>query len=778
MTDNPDGLVPLGDTGWHVWQSAILRGTGFPADGLDRLATPECATAADAHLAGELDRETFAATFETATAELTARLCDIAADPLFREAVTWQNIDVVDQLDRFTQAGQVRSRNKQQRRLEIVITRYWQRYCGKNDTIGFFGPVCWVRFDPTGPAVRAKPGPGLVRHRVVDLERRVLASLADTIAADPRYRPVLPVCRQPHLAMDGDQLLRVGVRPERLPAGDAALLAASDGTRTAAQVAALALADSKTGLRKEADAFLALDRLAEQGLLRWRFDPPVDHTAEHRLRESLAGIDDPELRGEALGMLHRLETPRAELAGAAGDPDTLNPAMRRLEDSYVELTGGPTKHQPGATYAGRGVAYEDTARDLDLTIGAEILTALGPALAPLLLAGRWLTAATAEACDAMLRDLYKEAVAETGTDNVPLGELWVLARSLMFGAGPAAEVGAEFTRRWSELLGLNELSPGVRRITLDAAELSRAVAEAFPADAPGWLAGRLHSPDLQLCADSVEALARGEFTAVLGELHIASFSCGTGNFTRFHPEPETLRAALHRDLGDRVVLLEPPEEPGVTARLADLLIGPGDVLLAYTPAPAPTLAGILPLAGLTASIVDGQLAGRAPDGRTWPVLELLGAIMSGSAVDAFKLAGAGPHTPRVTVDRLVIHRETWRTTVGACGLVAPSSEADRYLAVRRWRASLGLPERVFIRVGTEVKPCYVDLTSPASVAAFTAMVRAAHRTGGDQVSLTVSEALPVPEQAWVPDAAGRRYFSELRMTVRDPIPAANRRRKS
>jgi len=34
--------------------------------------------------------------------------------------------------------------------------------------------------------------------------------------------------------------------------------------------------------------------------------------------------------------------------------------------------------------------------------------------------------------------------------------------------------------------------------------------------------------------------------------------------------------------------------------------------------------------------------------------------------------------------------------------------------------------------------------------------------------------LPTPEQAWVPDAAGRRYFSELRLHVVDPMTAGGR----
>jgi hypothetical protein len=141
------------------------------------------------------------------------------------------------------------------------------------------------------------------------------------------------------------------------------------------------------------------------------------------------------------------------------------------------------------------------------------------------------------------------------------------------------------------------------------------------------------------------------------------------------------------------------------------------------------------------------------------------------AADAFKLVPAGAHTPRVTVDRLVVQRETWRCTVGETGLTSAAGEAQRYLAVRAWRDRLGLPERLFAKLGSESKPAYVDLTGPASVASFHAMLRAA---GGGDVPLALSEMLPTPQEAWVPDAQGRLYLSELRMTVRDPEPGGPR----
>ncbi|HZD38895.1 MAG TPA: lantibiotic dehydratase, partial [Actinomycetes bacterium] len=309
---------------------------------------------------------------------------------------------------------------------------------------------------------------------------------------------------------------------------------------------------------------------------------------------------------------------------------------------------------------------------------------------------------------------------------------------------------------------------GARALRFSAAELAGPAAKAFPAGRPGWAAARLHSPDLHLCAPSADALARGEFFAVLSELHAAwpTFDCAV--FTWAHPDQAGLRRALAADLGPRVRPLYPVDWPRYTGRLAHTLDGPDDRQLGFTAAPGADPDRLLPITAVVVDEEGGALVARAPDGRRWPLLEMFAALVSTHAVDGFKLLAAAPHMPRITVDRLVVARETWRTTIGGTGLGEVTGEAPRYLAARRWRARLGLPERVFVKVGTETKPFYADLTSPLYVTSLCTVLRSA-RAAGEDVPVVVSEMLPTPEQAWLPDAAGRRYFSELRLQALDPL---------
>jgi hypothetical protein len=75
---------------------------------------------------------------------------------------------------------------------------------------------------------------------------------------------------------------------------------------------------------------------------------------------------------------------------------------------------------------------------------------------------------------------------------------------------------------------------------------------------------------------------------------------------------------------------------------------------------------------------------------------------------------------------------------------------------------------VFIRVSTEIKPCYIDFTSPVYARVLCNMLRSA---GGD-AGVTISEMLPTPDQAWLTGPDGKRHTSELRIDLVDPVGPA------
>jgi surfactin synthase thioesterase subunit len=764
----PPHRFSFGTRGWQMWREALLRTAGFPAGALEDLSAPDAAKQADSYLTGQATAEEFGQVFAAAIADNSRLAYEVSLNPLVREAVTWQNPGAMVALDALARGGPVAVRNQRRRGREHLVARYWQRYCAKNETVGFFGPICWISVDPQSPAGAVQPGPGLTRERHVFLEHWAVQALAGRLVEDTALRACLPPMLRSHLVLDGRTVRHHARPPIQLSLPQLIAVQLCDGERPAAQIAAVMLADSASGLRHEDDVYLLLDRLAQQGVLTWDFDLPMRHTAEQILREKLAAIGLP--AASALASLDEITEARLAVQRCAGKPEELRIALAELDSRFIAVAGGLARRRSGQAYAGRTLCYEETTRDLDVVVGRAVVAALAAPLEVLLQASRWLTSAVAQAYAEPLRELYLDLAGDPRASSVSLGQLWFLAQGLFFGTQrPADAVSAEFVARWATLFGLDGVLPGTQEIKFTAEELAAAVENAFPAHRPGWNLGRLHSPDLHLCAPSAEALAAGDFTAVLGEMHAAWASFDTAAFLIGHPDPQRLRDSLKADLGPgRIVPHYPISWPRTTGRVTRGLDNDTDWELCFDDAPGANRLRHLPIGGLTVSEVDGCLLASTPQGRSWPLLEVLGELLSLQAVDAFKLVAAAEHTPRITIDRLVVARESWQTTVEATGLAEAVGDANRFLAVRRWRQRLDLPERVFVKLATETKPFYIDLTSPIYASVLCSAMRAASKSGAGQARVVVTEMLPTPDQAWVPDAQGRRYFSELRLQILDP----------
>lgn len=771
-------LVRLPGTRWHAWRWAIVRSAGFPADGPARLGAPACAEAADAYLGGQASEESFAAAFGTAVAESAAEIRGIAGDQLFRTALFWQNASAARTVSAIHRDGISPRRNSQDRQREEIVGKYWQRYCLKNESIGFFGPFCWVRLEPGGAAISSAHGPSLERSRAVFIERWALTEIASWLAADPRIRPWLPVTRQPHLSVHGRELLAPGRPPRILSAADAALLARCDGRRPASVVASELAGGDGLPFKTADDVHALVEQYVAEGVLRRGPDLPMDLNAEHALLGWIEAIGHPQARAEAVASVTRLLELR-DAAAAAGSPDEVASSIAALESEFTAVTGRPAQRRPGEAYAGRTVCHLEAARDLDLTFGGALLGRLAP-LESLLLSARWLSATLAASCLDALTAIYRDLAEDSGTPEVRFADLWYLTVGSVLGADSVLEKTVEdFVSRWTAVLGLDTLDPGSRRLTLPAGEVLGAARQAFPADRPGWADARIHSPDILIDAPSVEAIRRGDFRLVLGELHVGIATLDSHFFATGHPAPGEVSASMRADIpGGRVHLLYPDDWPRNSARLGSWLVGPDDVQLGYCPAGGADPGLLLPVTALTVVPGSAGLAVRADDGRSWPLIEMFSQLVAVTAYDAWKLVARAAHTPRVTLDHLVIIRETWRTTAGATGLAAATREQDCFLAARRLRAALDLPDQVFVHVEGEVKPCYADLTSPVYARILCKMLRSATRNVGPGAAVTITEMLPGPGRAWLTDAAGRHYSSELRLHLVDPASAATTLRRT
>ncbi|MEV0729462.1 lantibiotic dehydratase [Polymorphospora sp. NPDC050346] len=762
-------LVELGG-GWSLWPWFCLRAAGFPVDLLEPLADPRLAALADdLGAAPDAEREAaYRTRFDSAGVALGRALHRAASDPLVREAVAWQNPQALttgfDTLLR-RDPGTV-SRTGRHRKTETLVTSYLHRYCAKNDTIGFFGPLRWGRIDPDRPLPVGPTDDGTPGSRTLYLEGWALAALGRALA--PPLRPWLVPRLLPLLRADGSSLRIPLAADVPLDPVSAAVLTALRPGRTAREVVAAVVAapDAPTGDPDR--VWTALTGLHRARRIEWTLEAPADDLrAAETMRAVVAGVDDPAVRDPALRAFDRLAAAAGGVEAARGAPDKVVAALDTLGTVFTELTGEASVREAGALYAGRTLVFEECRRPDSVVLGRAALDPLRGPLTLLLDSARWYTAAGAALYRRTLRTVFDRLAAGRADGVVPLAELWLTARGPLLDAPDALvrPLTRALHQRWERLLAVPE---GVRRVARTSAELRAGFAEVFPAGPPGWAAAVQHSPDLMIAAPDLDAVRAGDFDWVLGELHPSYHTMRYASWVDCHPEPEALAAAMAADLPGGVVRIGATGAQGGTAtRFSRRLLGPADRRLVF----APDTCDADPERDLVVGACDvvdvgGRLTVRRhADDPGFDLVEVFADLIAGNLMPHFRLLSPAPHRPRVTIDRLVVNRETWTFPAAALGFAGDADEARRFLAARRFAVGHGLPRHVFVRATGEKKPVHVDLTSLASVEVLARMVRRADRTAGSEARVTVTEMLPAPDQMWLADADGRRYSAELRFVA-------------
>jgi hypothetical protein len=744
----------LGATDWRVWSVGLLRSAGFPVEGLGWTAGRRAAAAA---------LDDFVAAYEADCEDESAALAAIAGDESLRAAVAWQNRSVYAVLAKL--ADRVPQKAMKRRQRERSLAMYWQRYCSKAETIGSFGPAAWMAVGDSAEAITVVPGPALVAERVVCLERWTITEIGTWMAEQPGARWWFPPILRPdvHLDPEAGVLLVPGRGPLRLRAGEAEVLALADGHRHGQDIA------DELG---RTDVEQVLTRYQRQRLLTWDANIPVDDRAEETLRARVARIGDPELAARFATLLDELATARERVAAAACTDDLVE-ALDALDTTWVAVPGVAATRDGGRSYAGRTLSYHDAIRGCESAIGQDFLDRVADPLALVATAGDWFGNRVAELVEQEVTDLVRTAAARSRRP-VTLADVWASVLGLFWGDDPrpVKQAIAELSARWAQVLDVPEgRTEPVRRT---AAELAPRIAAAFGDEPCRWPHLGVHSPDLQIAAPSVDAVNAGDYEIVLGELHACLATLDT-QFLNWmvpgYPEQGSLRDRINAAIGaTRFVPLFPVGWRRNSGRFVPTGVGAADRLIGFSRAPVRDRDNVVPSVAITLTASeDGPAVATLPDGTTARIPELLGVLISMVAADAFKIGLDRPHAPRLAIDDLVVFRESWRLPVTSIELPVNADRHRDYLAVRAWVTRAGLPDEVFVKFPEETKPALFDLTSPTLVLSFANLARAALRRDPDAV-IGISEPLPHPRDSWLPDAAGRRYVSEVRIQISRELP--------
>lgn len=741
--------------------------------GFEHGARQEVAAFESALAQVDLAKANYQRAFESAIEQSLQATRQFAESKRFREALIWQNRKALrtaldPMLRRSAETG---SRSSKYRQHEELIANYVQRYCVKNDTIGFFGPVGWAKLVPEGDAINALPGPELLASRKVYFEAWGIESLTERLDENKAYLPWATPRRTPGFHLDGTLVYQQSDPPYTITQKQLTLIQACDGDRIAKEIAQELVADPASGFESVEEVYAMMSELVQKELLVWQFEIPFQAFSERALRSVIERIDDASLREPALKALDELESCRDAVARAAGDPDELDQALEDLENTFNRITGHASTRAGGQMYAARTLIYEDCVRDLKLEIGPDFLKSVGPPLSLLLASVRWFTHEIAVRYRKVFNEVYRDLAQETGSPTVSAISFWEQVGPKLFSVNTEVSDGIvkDLQERWAEIL---RIPPGQRHVQYSADELRDRVLTAFDAPKSGWALAHYCCPDLMIAAPNLEAIKRGDYQPVLGEIHLASNTLGYSFFLDNHPAPQELKEAAQIDLPDPILAPATPKRwNGLVARTMYVLDRDKDFLLEISPDSfgGPNTERVR-IADVVLEEMDGIPVVRTRDGRLqFDLLDALSHFLMQTVIESFRILPRTGYKPRISIDRMVICRESWAYPVSGLDFAHIKDEAELFIAARRWARSQNIPRFVFMKAPIEVKPVFIDFDSPVYVIIFAKLIRRTRNGPLPGAEVTITEMFPDLTQTWLPDAEGQTYTSELRIVAVDPV---------
>jgi hypothetical protein len=273
------------------------------------------------------------------------------------------------------------------------------------------------------------------------------------------------------------------------------------------------------------------------------------------------------------------------------------------------------------------------------------------------------------------------------------------------------------------------------------------------------------SGDLQLAAQSHDAILRGEYRWIVSELHPAAATLHHCMYWSC-PDHAALSRALKLNMSGKPFFhfgfFAADFTAHTTVRIFDAL--PQQAIFVSPQRGNRQWHSVSPAQAEVFIEQDGDVALRTNG-------EYLGSFARSWIIPLgfhpFQF-GLAPHTPRLRCGRVIVQRRAWTVSVEEMGAGNFSGlSRDLVLAIERLRAAKDLPRFVYIRPteqalrrsGAEgrdkdTKPVFIDFESYLFLEIF-------HRWLTKSGELEITEMLPAPDDLWWREADGRRTF-ELR----------------
>ncbi|MBA2271054.1 MAG: lantibiotic dehydratase [Chthoniobacterales bacterium] len=648
--------------------------------------------------------------------------------------------------------GHLPLRNSRTRERERHLLLYLQRVSAKNDTFSEFGPSAWGRIERQTSPLSLAPEGGIAERRSF-LERWAAHTLAAALNQDAEARMEFAPRPNPNGRLTGDEFIlldsaaTVPLAPEAVE-----LVRRCDGKTPAHAL------DTSTEL---------LEMLAASRVILWQAEvPALEPQAFDVVLSDVVKWRDSPVRARWLdraGSLASLPSRFKETADLAQRSAAMKTAQRLLDDL------GPKQAAQRSLYSAANPIAEECFRRSSFVVSETLTEELARDIEPWVNLWRDTYAFVASRVAEGLQGLFRTAPIHHGAVTLPAFLQHCATHKLsLTGHGIVAMAHMAF----QEVKAAFRKSVSARS---DAAEWEMSADDcAFVRknfEYPKFDEYTYPSADLQISAESPEAVERGDYQWIVSELH---------------PPVAMLHHALYWSCPDRVAMAR---------ELASTTFGRPAVHYGFFAADftAHTVVRQMDVLPEQMTFVAPQRSN--PRWRTVPPAEVEVYIEEstgdvclrkrgshehlGSFARAWIIPlgfhpfffGRAPHMPRLRCGKAIVQRRSWTVTLPELGggNFTGISRA-LVLAVEQLRSARDLPRYVYIRPteqalrrsGAEgrdkdTKPVFIDLESYLSLEIF-------HRWLSKAGEVEITEMLPDPDHLLWREADGRRTF-ELRTLI-------------
>ncbi|HZH02262.1 MAG TPA: lantibiotic dehydratase [Myxococcaceae bacterium] len=612
--------------------------------------------------------------------------------------------------------------NSDGRRAERQVYTYLQRFCAKNETTSFFGPMAYGELSSEGGGGELETSPSGSTRRRTFFSFWALGELVRAMNRDRGMRRDLPVRFNPLFTVEPT---RVSCEPLEL--------GAELGPEALRLLEALREAPSITGAaRRLGQEPAAVERTALP-LIRCAFllvglsMRTHDFGAFESLKEALTQLPSSDARERWLWRLKELGALK-DAFERSGLDDRRN-LLPQLEAFFSECTGKPARRGEGKVYSDRLIVYEEASSPFKVRVGRHLAAELAEKVSGAL----ELSAAYVE----QVQGGYRAQVAQALRDETRPLDFLEYAVKLR----PSDVEGSRFAP-----------VPPVK-LPPEALRSRQVPARLCGESSPG---GRYALPDVCLAVVSNPDGSR-HFEVMVSRVHhhLLLWSWLSAFYPNRAAYESVAREWLDQDASARTLVglsLRRRNKGFYVYPKARLAYSVSDVLDLDARATSARAVKVV-VNDDGPSLVDAE--GRRlrlylplDDFSTYPPF----AALAHPLVLHVPLRGDGPHLPRLTVGGAVYQRERWELPAESFGSL---SGLDLMLEVQRQAQRGRWPRFVFVRTSRERKPYLIDTRSPFALDLLSHLVR-----GSERISL--EEMYPAPDQLWLKDGRGR-YTCEMRM---------------